>query len=92
MEVRHPAAQIIIMSEPDQIHRSVELVKAGASKGLVLKVDKPEAKVDSLDDGSYEWSVRALARDGSRSERSERRSLQLVPNTLKINVKTTTWK
>lgn len=70
----------------------VELVKAGASKGLVLKVDKPEAKVDSLDDGSYQWSVRALARDGSRSERSERRSLQLVPNTLKINVKPTTWK
>ncbi len=70
----------------------VELVKAGASKGLVLKVDKPEAKVDSIDDGSYEWSVRALAEDGAKSQRSARRSLQLVSNALRINAKPPTWK
>jgi hypothetical protein len=65
----------------------VELLKAGASKGLVLKVDKPEAKVDSLDHGSYEWSVRALAQDGTRSQHFARRSLQLVPGKLTIKVK-----
>jgi hypothetical protein len=56
-----------------------------------VKVDKPQAQIDGLSPGSYQWSVRAVA-DGARSERSGKRTFEVSAEGFKLEVKDTKWK
>lgn len=77
---------------PRAVAYEVEVVGAGATKPLALKVDRPEARIASLAPGRYEWTVRAVAADGTRSEKSVRRAVELVSDGLKLEVKGAKWK
>jgi hypothetical protein len=66
--------------------------KPASEHALSLKVEKSEAGLPPLPTGKYAWSVRAVGRLGESSERSPPRRFELSPESLKLDVRGTSWK
>jgi hypothetical protein len=69
----------------------VEAVPARGGRGVVLQVKKPEAALLGLALGAYRWHVTALGEDGAEA-RSQERSFELMTNSLKLDVRESSWK
>lgn len=70
----------------------VELFAADGTLPRSFKAFGPRLSVADLGVGRYQWTVRALAADGERSEQSPLRTFELVDDPLRLEVGETEWK
>jgi len=65
---------------------------AGHVRRATLNASRPELRLPPLPTGLYFWAVRSVSATGARSESSPERGFEIADSTLKLNVKTNSWK